>query len=84
MIALENIFYFGAMIAMNLAVFNLLPIPALDGGRILFLVISTLVEKIFGKKIPVKYESTINLVFLMLLLGLMVVVAFNDVRRLVG
>ena len=84
LIALENIAYFGAMIAMNLAVFNLLPIPALDGGRIFFLVISTISEKLFHKKIPMKYEAGINLVFLALLMVLMLFVTFNDVMRLIG
>jgi len=79
-----NIAYFGAMIAMNLAVFNLLPIPALDGGHIVFLLVSTLSKKLFGKEIPMKYEAVINMVFLILLMILMVVVAVNDVRKLVG
>ncbi len=80
--ALLNIAYFGAMIAVNLAVFNLLPIPALDGGHILFLVVSTASEKLFKKKIPMKYEAAINLVFLVALMGLMVFVTFNDVMKL--
>ena len=83
-IALENIAYFGAMIAMNLAVFNLLPIPALDGGRIFFLIISTISEKLFRKKIPVKYEAGINVAFFAILMALMLFVTFNDVMRLIG
>ncbi len=80
--AMLNIAYFGAMIAVNLAVMNLLPIPALDGGHIVFLVVSTLVEKLFKKKIPMKYEAAINMVFLVALMGLMVFVTFNDVVKL--
>ena len=80
--ALENIAYFGAMIAVNLAVMNLLPIPALDGGHILFLVISALSEKLLRKRIPMKYEAAINMVFFVLLMGLMLFVTFNDVRKL--
>ena len=80
--ALANIAYFGAMIAMNLAVMNLLPIPALDGGRIFFLALSTLSEKLFKKKIPMKYEAIINLVFFALLMALILFVTFNDVARL--
>lgn len=80
--AIANIIYFGAMIAMNLAVFNLLPIPALDGGRIFFLIISTISLKVFKKKIPEKYEATINMVFFMLLMALMLFVTFNDIRKL--
>ena len=80
--ALANIAYFGAMIAVNLAVMNLLPIPALDGGHIMFLVVSTVAEKVFRKKIPMKYEAAINMVFLALLMGLMLFVTFNDVMKL--
>lgn len=80
--AIENIVYYGAMIAVNLAVMNLLPIPALDGGHILFLVISTVAEKLFKKKIPMKYEAAINMLFFALLMGLMLFVTFNDVRKL--
>lgn len=82
--ALANIAYFGAMIAVNLAVMNLLPIPALDGGHILFLIISTISEKLLKKKIPLRYEAAINMVFLALLMGLMLFVTFNDVMKLVG
>lgn len=81
---LMNVAYLGAMIAMNLAVFNLLPIPALDGGHIFFLIISTLVEKVFHKKIPAKYESVISTVCFILLMALMAFVAVNDVIRLIG
>ena len=65
-----------------LGCFNLLPIPALDGGHILFLVISTVSEKLFGRKVPMKYEAAINMVFFALLMGLMLFVTFNDVRKL--
>ena len=81
--ALANIAYFGAMIAVNLAVMNLLPIPALDGGHIMFLIVSTAAEKAFRKKIPMKYEAAINMVFLALLMGLMLFVTFNDVMKLI-
>ena len=82
--AMVNIAYFGAMIAVNLAVMNLLPIPALDGGHIVFLLISTVVRKLFGKEIPMKYEAIINFVFFGLLMLLMLFVTFNDVMRLIG
>ena len=82
--AMANIAYFGAMIAVNLAVMNLLPIPALDGGHIVFLCISTIIRKIFGKEIPMKYESAINIVFFILLMAVMLLVTFNDVMRLFG
>ena len=70
------------MLAVNLAVVNLLPIPALDGGRILFLVISTVSLKVFRKKIPMKYEAGINFACFALLMVLILVVTFHDVARL--
>ena len=82
--ALENIAYFGSMIAVNLAVMNLLPIPALDGGHILFLTISTLSEKLLKRKLPVKYEAAVNMVFFALLMGLMLFVTFNDVHKIIA
>ena len=83
-VGLQNIAYLVAMFAVNLAVFNLLPIPALDGGHIIYLVFSTVVGKVFKKKIPMKYEAAINGVFFALLMALMLFVAYNDVRRLIG
>lgn len=82
--ALLNIVYFGAFISINLSVMNMLPIPALDGGHILFLIVSAVSEKLFRKPIPIKYEAAVNMVFLVLLMGLMAFVTFNDVMKLVG
>lgn len=65
---------FGGIISFNLAVFNLLPFPALDGGRLLFLGI----EKIVGKKRVGKYEKYVNAVGMIALLLLMVVVTVRD------
>ena len=80
--ALWSIAYLAAFIAINLAVMNLLPIPALDGGRILFLLIALVSEKIFKKKLDPKYEGYIHTTGLILLLGLMAVVMVNDVLKL--
>ena len=79
-----NVFYLCAFIAVNLAVMNLLPIPALDGGRIFALVITWVIEKIIRRKLDPKYEGYIHTVGLVLLIGLMVVVMFNDVVRLIN
>lgn len=68
------------MLSVNIGIVNLLPIPALDGGRILFL----LLEAISGKKIPKKVENIITLVFMGLLLALFVVITVFDIMRLVG
>lgn len=83
-VGLLNVFYLCAFIAVNLAVMNLLPIPALDGGRIFFLVITWVIEKIIGHKLDPKYEGYIHTVGLVLLMGLMVVVMINDVVRLIN
>ncbi len=77
--ALLNMLYFGAFIAINLAVMNLLPIPALDGGRVVGLLITTAVEGITKKKIDPKYESYLHGAGMVLLLGLMAVVMFKDI-----
>lgn len=77
-----GIAYLAAFIAVNLAVMNLLPIPALDGGRILFLLVTALVEKVFKRRLDPKYEGYVHAAGLVLLLGLMAVVMVNDVIRL--
>lgn len=77
--AVMNMLYFGGFIAINLAVMNMLPIPALDGGRTVALLLTTGVEKITGKKINPKYESYIHAVGMIVLLGLMAVIMFKDI-----
>jgi regulator of sigma E protease len=78
-----NVIYFGAFIAINLAFMNMLPIPALDGGHIFFLLVTWVIESITKKKIDPKYEAYIHAAGLVLLLGLMALVTFNDVVKLV-
>lgn len=75
-------FYIFALIAVNLAVMNLLPIPALDGGRVFFLLVTWLVESVIHRKIDPKYEAFIHNAGFVLLMGLMVIVMFNDVIKL--
>lgn len=77
--ALLNMLYFGAFIAINLSVMNLLPIPALDGGRVVGLLLTTTIEKIIGKKLNPKYEGYIHGVGMILLLALMAIIMFKDV-----
>lgn len=77
--ALLNILYFGAFIAVNLAVMNLLPIPALDGGRVVALLLTTGIEAITGKKLDPKYEGYVHAAGMILLLGLMAVIMFKDI-----
>lgn len=77
--ALLNMLYFGGFIAINLAVMNLLPIPALDGGRIVCLLITVVVEAITKKKINPKYEGYLHGTGMILLLALMAIIMFKDV-----
>jgi len=81
--AVENIAYIAALIAVNLAVMNLLPLPALDGGRIFFLIINAATMLLFRKQVPAKYENYIHFAGLILLLALMVVLVFSDVGKLI-
>ena len=67
------------LLSVNLGVFNLFPIPALDGGRLLFI----LIEWLRGKPVPPEKEGLVHLIGLGLLLILVVVVTFNDVLRLI-
>lgn len=78
--AVANIVMIICLITVNLGIINLLPLPALDGGRLLFL----LVELIFRKPVPQKYESVVHAVGFVILIGFMVVVAFNDIVRIVS
>ena len=73
-----SILYLFTLITMNLGVFNLLPIPALDGGRLIFL----LIEGIFRKPVKKEVEQTINTVGIMALMGLMLLVTVKDIFNL--
>ena len=81
--ALFNIAYLTAFIAINLAVMNMLPIPALDGGRIFFLIVTWIVEGIIRRRVPPKYEGYIHTAGLVALLGLMAFLMCNDVLRII-
>jgi regulator of sigma E protease len=77
--ALMNMLYFGAFIAINLAVMNLLPIPALDGGRVVGLLITAAIETVTRKKLDSKYEGYIHGAGMVLLLVLMALIMFKDI-----
>ncbi len=81
--AIEQIMYLVAFIAVNLAVMNLLPIPALDGGRLFFLIINVIIERVFHKKLDPKYESYVHAAGMVALLGLMAVIMISDIRKLI-
>ena len=80
--AVLNILNFVAFIAINLAVMNLLPIPALDGGRIFFLLVNGVFTLFTRRKLDPKYEGYVNMAGFFCLILLMVVVAFNDIVKL--
>ena len=80
--AAANIAYLAALIAVNLAVMNLLPLPALDGGKIFFLVVNALCMLTIHKQIPAKFENYVHLAGFILLMGLMLVITFQDVLKL--
>ena len=68
----------GILLSANLGVMNLLPLPALDGGRLVFLVI----EAIRGKRVAPDKEGMVHFVGMMLLFALMIFVLFNDLNRI--
>jgi len=80
--AIESLAYFAALLAVNLAVMNLLPIPALDGGRIFFLLLDAVCLLLFRRKIPEKYQSAVNGACFAALMVFMIMVTFQDVFRL--
>lgn len=69
------------LLSLNLAILNLLPLPALDGGRLLFILIEVLRG---GKRIPPEREGVVHLAGMVVLLGVMFVVAFLDVGRIIS
>ena len=74
-----NMLYFGGFIAINLAVMNLLPFPALDGGRAVCLLLTAAVEAVTQKKIDPKYEGYLHGAGMILLLALMALIMFKDI-----
>ncbi len=71
---------FIGILSVNLAILNILPFPALDGGRLLFI----LIEGIIGRKVLPKVESTIHSIGMIILLLLIVAITFHDIQRLVA
>ena len=71
--------YLAALLSLNLAIINMLPLPALDGGRLLFL----LIRKITGRRVTDEMEGKIHFIGIMLLMLLMVYVTFNDVIKFI-
>lgn len=80
--AWSQIFYFAALLAVNLSVMNMLPLPALDGGRIFFLAVDALSLLLFKRKVPEKYQAAVNTAGFVVLMGFMLLVTFHDVFKL--
>ena len=81
--AADNLLYISAFIAVNLAIMNMLPIPALDGGRVFLMIVTVIIEAVSHKKLDPKYEGYIHLGGMVLLLGLMALVMYNDITKLI-
>ena len=71
---------FMAFLSLNLAIFNILPVPGLDGARLLFVGI----EAVRGKRVNPQVEGALHLAGMLLLLALMLVVSFRDIQKLVA
>ena len=78
MVVIAQLMYWAILLSANLGVMNLLPLPALDGGRLIFLFI----EAIRGKRVPPEKEGYVHTIGIILLMVLMVFVMFNDIKRL--
>jgi regulator of sigma E protease len=76
-LGLSYVLEFGALISLNLALINILPIPALDGGRIMFVVF----ERVFGRRFPGKIEQLSHTVGFVALILLMLLITFKDIQR---
>ncbi len=75
---IDSILSMAAFITINVGLFNLLPLPALDGGRLVFLII----EAVRGKPVKPEHEGMVHFIGIALLMILMVIVTFNDIKRL--
>ena len=74
-----NLFYLAALISLNLGIINLVPFPALDGGRLLFL----LIRKITGKAITDEIEGRVHLIGIIVLFAFMALITFQDIGRFI-
>lgn len=78
-VVILNLLNIGVLLTANLGVMNLLPLPALDGGRLVFLII----EAVRGKRVPPEKEGMVHFAGFVFLMALMVVIMFNDILKLV-
>lgn len=78
--SVESLLSLAALITINLGIFNLLPIPGLDGGRFLFLII----EAVRRKPVKPEHEGVVHLIGMALLMLMIIAVTFSDIKRLIG
>jgi regulator of sigma E protease len=78
---LPNLLTLLALLSVNLGIVNLLPLPALDGGRLVFVIIEMITR---GRRVPPEKEGLIHLVGMVMLLTLMVLISWNDISRLLS
>lgn len=82
---IKFLFIITAIISINLWVFNLLPIPALDGWRFIFITINWLIRKIFWRSaINAQLENIIHFLFFILLIALSILIAYNDIVKIIN
>ena len=77
---IAKLLFFLALLSVNLGFINILPIPVLDGGQILFL----LCEKIKGSRLSLRFMQNVQLAGFVAILALLAYVTYNDIRRVVG
>ena len=75
-----NLVYMTALITINIGIFNLLPIPGLDGGRLIF----CFIELIRRKPVKPEHEGYVHLAGMLLLFGIMIFATYNDIVRLIS
>lgn len=75
-----SLLYFTAVLSLNLAIINLLPIPGLDGGKLILV----LIEKVRGKRLPYEKEAMINIVGFAVLIAIMLLATYRDIARLIS
>ena len=80
--AFYDILYLAALIAINLAIMNMLPIPALDGGRVFLLLVTAVIEGLTHRRLNPKYEGAVHAAGMVLLLTLMGVIMLSDIVKL--
>ncbi len=73
-----------AIISLNLWVFNLLPIPALDWGRFIFIILNSILQKIFWKNINQNIEAIIHTIFFISLIALSLIIGYNDIIKIIN